>query len=603
LNGHKSDSKSRRSFVRKLLGLAAVGGAATLLFGGQVREVRAVSGTGVSGQVAYWTDASGTLASFPSVLNAGDGSIALGYGNYALGTDATVGGGFGNTASDSYATVGGGQSNSADGYSATVAGGADNFAEGNSSTVAGGYNNSAGGHGAFVGGGGTDGTVISGNVAAGNASTVGGGLSNVVSGSYATVGGGILNKASAYIATVGGGQSNTANGQGAMVGGGYSNAASNSYATVGGGYLNKLSGAYATVPGGFVNSAGAANSFAAGTYATIQSAHHGSMLFSDDTFALSGVAFSSLVPDEFAVRATGGFRFVTGIDSSGNVMNLASINASGSLGIRTGSPSYALDLQTSGSSSSQMHVTPTGTDSGGYLTSANPGNLFMSAGAAWNGSAWVAKSSTSYQYGGGVAGVRFFFDTGLTVGGTYTPTTRMFIGPTGHVGIGMSTAPAHLLQLGLDDAAKPSTSTWTIASDGRLKDPESIEPFTEGSDLIRRLPQPVWFRYRKDSGLPSDRRVAGWVAQDIAPIAPFMVRSTKQKLRETDREETETLSLNTNDLSYALVNFAKEVLEWREEMVTRIEAKEDDIAKLKAEFKVESAETKTRLERLEKAST
>jgi hypothetical protein len=240
---------------------------------------------------------------------------------------------------------------------------------------------------------------------------------------------------------------------------------------------------------------------------------------------------------------------------------LSVLNASGSLGVGTASPSYAVDVQTSGSSSSQMHIAPTGTDTGGYLTSANAGNLFMSAGAAWNGSTWVAKSSSAYQYGGGTAGVRFFFDTGLTVGSTYTPTTRMFIGPTGHVGIGMSTAPAHLLQLGSDDAAKPSTNTWTIASDGRLKDPKSIEPFTEGSEFIKQLPQPVWFRYRKESGLPSDRRVAGWIAQDIAPIAPFMVRRTRQKLRQGDDEESETLSLNTNELPYALVNSVKEILE------------------------------------------
>jgi hypothetical protein len=146
----------------------------------------------------------------------------------------------------------------------------------------------------------------------------------------------------------------------------------------------------------------------------------------------------------------------------------------------------------------------------------------------------------------------------------------------------MSTAPAHLLQLGLDDAAKPSTNTWTIASDGRLKDPESIEPFTEGIDFIRRLPQPVWFRYRKETGLPSDRRVAGWVAQDIAPVAPFMVRKTRQRLRESDPEETETLSLNTNELPYALVNFAKEVLQRQEETTANLKAKEQEIAELKA---------------------
>jgi hypothetical protein len=277
---------------------------------------------------------------------------------------------------------------------------------------------------------------------------------------------------------------------------------------------------------------------------------------------------------------------------------LAAVNSSGSLGLGTSLPFYTLDVRTSGTASSQMHITSNGPDGGGYFTSANPWNLFMSAGAAWNGSAWVAKNSTAYQYGGGTAGVRFFFDTGLTVGSTYTPTTRMFIGPTGNVGIGMSTQPAHLLQLGVDDAAKPSTNTWTIASDGRLKDPESIEPFTEGSEFIKRLPQPVWFRYKKGSGLPSDRRVAGWIAQDVAPVAPFMVRKTKQKLSETDPDETDTLSLNTNELPYALVNFAKEVLDKQEKLLQRQEDLEAENRTKSCEIEILSAQVK-KLERAE----
>ncbi len=129
----------------------------------------------------------------------------------------------------------------------------------------------------------------------------------------------------------------------------------------------------------------------------------------------------------------------------------------------------------------------------------------------------------------------------------------------GKVGIGTA-APTHQLQLSTDDAAKPGTNTWTIASDGRLKDPDSIRPFTESSDFIKRLPQPVWFRYTKESGLPSETENVGWVAQDIEPIAPFMVRRGKQKLKQTDTAETETLLLNTNELPYAVVNCLKELM-------------------------------------------
>jgi hypothetical protein len=562
--------------------------------------------TTIAGGYFNWAGASGATIG-GGVQNTVSGSYAtLGGGsNNEIGGDyATVGGGYDNTASAAFDTIGGGASNAATETDATVGGGDSNTATGGWSTIGGGYRNTASGLGSFVGGGGYSGTNNSGNIAAGTASTVGGGVGNVTSGTAATVGGGWLNSAGGTgsfiggggyngtfasgnlafgeLSTIGGGMGNVASGSLSTIGGGSNNSASRSFATVGGGEGNAATGIAATIPGGLSNSAGAEFSFAAGTLATTKSGHHGAMILSDDS-DLSN-PFVSVAPDEFAVRATGGFRFVTGTDAAGNVTQLATITSSGSIGVLTGSPSYPLDLHTSGLSASQVHITSTGTDSGGYVTSANAGNLFMSAGAAWNGSAWIAKSSSSYQYGGGTAGVRFFFDTGLTVGNTYTPTTRMFIGPTGHVGIGMSTAPAHLLQLGLDDAAKPSTNTWTIASDGRLKDPESIEPFTEGSEFIKRLPQPVWFRYRKDSGLPDDRRVAGWIAQDIAPVAPFMVRRTRQKLSEKDDSEADTLSLNTNELPYALVNSVKQILQRLgrlEEDNRRLQQTNDQLNKLR----------------------
>jgi hypothetical protein len=149
----------------------------------------------------------------------------------------------------------------------------------------------------------------------------------------------------------------------------------------------------------------------------------------------------------------------------------------------------------------------------------------------------------------------------------------------------MSTPATYLLQLSADSAAKPLTNTWTVASDARLKDPDSIEPFTEGSEFIKRLPQPVWFRYRKDSGLPSDKRVAGWVAQDIAPIAPFMIRRTKQKLTVNDEQEAETLSLNTNELPYALVNAVKEIIEENREKRHEVEELRVKVEKLEQEVK------------------
>lgn len=58
---------------------------------------------------------------------------------------------------------------------------------------------------------------------------------------------------------------------------------------------------------------------------------------------------------------------------------------------------------------------------------------------------------------------------------------------SGNVGIGTS-SPSYRLQLGSDSAAKPGTTSWTIASDARLKDISG--PYDSGLDEIAAL-QPV----------------------------------------------------------------------------------------------------------------
>jgi hypothetical protein len=107
--------------------------------------------------------------------------------------------------------------------------------------------------------------------------------------------------------TVGGGVSNTASGRSATVGGGFSNSASATSATVGGGSGNTAGGILATVPGGVLNSAAGDFSLAAGRRAKVQAGHPGAFLFGDSTDA----DFTSVAADEFAVRASGGFRFRT----------------------------------------------------------------------------------------------------------------------------------------------------------------------------------------------------------------------------------------------------------------------------------------------------
>ena len=98
------------------------------------------------------------------------------------------------------------------------------------------------------------------------------------------------------------------------VSGGLNNTASGVAATVGGGFGNTASGYFATVGGGFGNIAAGTGSFVAGSNALNETpAYVGVFLFADS----SGYAFHSAAANEFAARATGGVRFVLGIDGSG----------------------------------------------------------------------------------------------------------------------------------------------------------------------------------------------------------------------------------------------------------------------------------------------
>jgi hypothetical protein len=233
-------------------------------------------------------------------------TVCGGSRNSAMAIHATVGGGHENVASVEQTTISGGHRNAASGPRATVAGGYGNMASRVDATVSGGGGNTAGGTHATVSGG-------SRNVASGYDATVSGGSFNLASGTQSVVGGGYGNQATDFDTTVAGGAGNTAGGTYAAVGGGLSNGAVASYATVSGGYRNTASGSYSTVPGGSLNQAAADLSLAAGQRATVDPAHRGAFLYAD----ASDYDFHSTAANEFAVRATGGVRFVTGLDGGG----------------------------------------------------------------------------------------------------------------------------------------------------------------------------------------------------------------------------------------------------------------------------------------------
>jgi trimeric autotransporter adhesin len=255
-------------------------------------------------------------------ISGGGVSYGPGYDlvNHAAGTYATIGGGAANENLAVDGTVSGGFSNRISGgaVEGVIAGGLGNtiLNDAMRGTISGGFQNTIGmncNHSSI--GGGWD------NVIEGEASTVAGGIQNSIgSGAqFSTISGGAGNviEATAFTGTIGGGGSNRieAGSYRCTIGGGKFNTVGIDapFSSIGGGFGNRVAtgAAGAAIPGGTNNVVGGAFGFAAGRGA--QANDPGTFVWADST----ETSFASQGTNEFAVRATGGVRFVTAIDGTG----------------------------------------------------------------------------------------------------------------------------------------------------------------------------------------------------------------------------------------------------------------------------------------------
>jgi len=142
---------------------------------------------------------------------------------------------------------------------------------------------------------------------------------NVVTDNFGAVVGGYGNRAGDAAGTladresaaVGGGHGNTASGNSSIVAGGSTNTASGANAAVGGGVANIASGIGGVVPGGAFTRAVGNYSFAAGYGARAN--QEGSFVWADRA---SNFTTSSQGSNTFVARATGGVRFISGVNPS-----------------------------------------------------------------------------------------------------------------------------------------------------------------------------------------------------------------------------------------------------------------------------------------------
>jgi hypothetical protein len=172
-------------------------------------------------------------------------------------------------------------------------------------------------------------------------------------------------------------------------------------------------------------------------------------------------------------------------------------------------------------------------------------------------------------YGGFIRGRSEAFQGGQLDLGTLEAnvgTVRMSINHLGNVGVGTA-SPSYQLELSTDSAAKPSTNTWTIASDARIK--TETGEYTKGLDAVLAL-RPVTYRYNGKAGMIDDGEdKISIIAQEAITAFPECVGSYMVKLEEDDEEETEVLNWNGHALTFALVNSIKE-------LAARLEALENN---------------------------
>jgi hypothetical protein len=358
------------------------GGFATVAGGYEntASEETATVGGGFANSAGH--EASTVAGGAGNTADADYATIGGGSGNSSSGDVATVSGGLANIASGQIATISGGQQNTASGENATIGGGHDNTNVAASAVIAGGARNTAQGLGSAIGGGlanrteGDAATVGGGslNRAGGYVSTIAGGSANASDGFYGAVGGGqgnttdniaasVLggedNRATASYAAIGGGRANLASGYASVIAGGgglgpasddpVGNTAAGDWAAVAGGFANRVEGqrgiigggndntipigsVSATISGGYFNTAGGLGSmvpgggyneasgnlsFAAGFGA--KALHSGSFVWADGVEA----DFLSMADNQFSVRASGGVRFVSAVDTNGS--NIAGV--------------------------------------------------------------------------------------------------------------------------------------------------------------------------------------------------------------------------------------------------------------------------------------
>ena len=109
---------------------------------------------------------------------------------------------------------------------------------------------------------------------------------------------------------------------------------------------------------------------------------------------------------------------------------------------------------------------------------------------------------------------------------------------SGRLLVGTVSSPAYQLQLATDSAGKPSTNTWTIVSDERIKEEIELADLDLCYEAVKNIPLKR-FKWKDEVYTEEqayDRRKLGWIAQDVEAVFPKAVRQHEFKYNQVFEE-------------------------------------------------------------------
>lgn len=235
------------------------------------------------------------------------------------------------------------------------------------------------------------------------------------------------------------------------------------------------------------------------------------------------------------------------------------------VGVGTNTPGARLDVDYSGASSTTQYAAEFKSSGG----TTNAGRVLFSQDNTF--AMAIAPAATSLATGR----IDFQYITRST---GVVSTTPLSVRGDGRIGIG-TTAPSFQLQLSTDSAAKPSTNTWTISSDIRIK--ENVQNYTKGLETLVQI-NPVTYDYNGKGGFnPDIKNNVGLIAQDIKDILPESISVYKTKLNPEDTEDTELYNFNSHALTYVMINCIKQLSSEVNTLKAKIDMLSAEVADLK----------------------